>query len=61
MAWGTNREPGNALGDLLGSLGDALGDQPGARERLGAWKTLENPWKNLLDRPPRTHVNREAP
>ena len=34
MPWGTNREPGNALGDLLGNLGDALEDQPGAWERL---------------------------
>ena len=42
-AWGTNREPGNALGDCW----DALGDQPGAWERLGA--PPGKPWDALAD------------
>ena len=43
--WGINQEPGNALRNLLGGRGDGLGDQPGARERLGG--PAGKPWGRL--------------
>ena len=48
-----NLEPSWALGGLLGGLGDALGS---LRDALGdpSWRTLEKPWKNCLDEPPRS-------
>ena len=49
LPWKSNREPRNALRDLLGKRGDALGDQLGAWERLGA--PPGKPWDAWADQP----------
>ncbi len=43
--WKSNRELRNALRDLLGGRGDALGDQAGAQEPWGiCWEALGTHW-----------------
>ena len=56
--WGAFGDAWGGLGAALGSLGDALGGLGNALGDL-SWKTcLGRPWESL-ERPPRSHVQRE--
>ena len=59
-AWGGFADALGSHGDALGGRGVALGGRGDASGAL-LGGSMEKPWKNLLERPPRIHVRCEGP